>query len=323
VQSALPRSSALNRGDRSSADECAHVLHDLRRAGYGTHLTNAPQGVALEARRVCVDHEHFRPVGPSTRSFHRDERTFEHAHERGSMSPLTKKRIAVAEPTRVLVRRKRFRRAVATGCGAAVALIVGASVVPRHAHTIAGRALLDIPALVFLVLVVACARSTAVELDDLARWRGGQTAGSAMRMLVTGFGYAIALVGTLSMLSVPVGHLLLGGAIAGVILGIAAQQSLGNVFAGMVLLMARPFAVGNHIRVRSGALGGEFYGTVASMSLTYVSVATEEGMLKVPNSSVLAAAVGPWDRSAHPRQETERSEPPVSADAGREAGVQR
>ncbi len=120
-----------------------------------------------------------------------------------------------------------------------------------------------------------------------------------MRMLVTGFGYAVALLGTLSMLSIPVGHLLLGGAIAGVVIGIAAQQSLGNAFAGMVLLMARPFAVGNRIRVRSGALGGEFSGTVTAMSLTYVSVLTDEGMLKVPNSSMLAAAVGPWDRSTN------------------------
>jgi small-conductance mechanosensitive channel len=239
------------------------------------------------------------------------------------MSWRPKKRIAVAEPTRVLVRRRRFRRAVATGSGAALALVVGSSVVPRHAHTIGGRAVLDIPALVFLVLVAACARSTAAELDALARWRGGQTAGSAMRMVVTGCGYAIALVGTLSMLSVPVGHLLLGGAIAGVVIGIAAQQSLGNVFAGMVLLMARPFAVGNHIRIRSGALGGEFYGTVTSMSLTYVSVLTDEGMLKVPNSSLLAAAVGPCDRSAHSRQESEPSEPPVTAGAGRGSGVPR
>ena len=211
-----------------------------------------------------------------------------------------KKRIAVAEPTRVLVRRPRFLRAVATVCGAALALIVGSSVVPRHAQTLGGRALLDIPAVVFLVLVIACARSSAVELDALARWRGGQTAGSAMRMLVTGFGYAIALIGMLSMLSISVGHLLLGGAIAGVVIGIAAQQSLGNVFAGFVLLMARPFAVGNRVRVRSGALGGEFYGTVTSMSLTYVSILTDEGMLRVPNSSLLAAAVGPWDRTAHP-----------------------
>jgi small-conductance mechanosensitive channel len=174
---------------------------------------------------------------------------------------------------------------------------------------------------VFLVLVVLCARASAVELDALARWRGGQTAGSAMRMLVTGFGYAIALLGTLSMLSISIGHLLLGGAIVGVVLGIAAQQSLGNVFAGLVLLMARPCAVGNRIRIQSGALGGEFYGTVTSMSLTYVSVLTDEGMLKVPNSSLLAAAVGPWDRSTPSRPESTRTERPVAAGAARGPGV--
>ena len=237
------------------------------------------------------------------------------------MSRRPNNRVAVAEPTRVLVRRPRFRRAVATGCGAAIALVVGSSIVPRHAHTFGGRVLLDVPALVFLFLVAACARSSAAELDALARWRGGQTAGSAMRMLVTGFGYAIALIGMLSMLSIPVGHLLLGGAIAGVVIGIAAQQSLGNAFAGLVLLMARPFAVGNHIRVRSGALGGEFYGTVTSLSLTYVSVLTDEGMLKVPNSSLLAAAVGPWDRSAHPHHESEPNGTPVAAGVARRSGM--
>jgi small-conductance mechanosensitive channel len=209
------------------------------------------------------------------------------------------RRLAVKQPTRELVRRPRFRRALYTGSGALVALVAGSALVPRHTHSIEQRALLDLPALFFLVLTVTCARSAASELDDLARWRGGQTAGAAMRMLVTGLGYVVAVVGTLSMLSVSVGHLLLGGAIAGVVIGIAAQQSLGNVFAGFVLLMARPFAVGSHIRVRSGALGGEFYGTVTSMSLTYVSVLTDQGLLKVPNSSVLAAAVGPWDHLAH------------------------
>jgi small-conductance mechanosensitive channel len=207
-----------------------------------------------------------------------------------------KSRIPVAQPTRTLVRRPRFRRALYTACGALVALVAGSSLVPRHAHTVTGRILLDLPAFCFLILVVACARSTASELDALARWRGGQTAGSALQMLVTGFGYAVALIGMLSMASIPVGHLLLGGAIVGVVLGIAAQQSLGNVFAGLVLLLARPFAVGNYIRVRSGALGGEFFGTVTSMSLTYVSIMTDQGMLKVPNSSLLSAAVGPTRR---------------------------
>ena len=229
-----------------------------------------------------------------------------------------KKRIAVAEPTRVLVRRPRFRRAVVTGCGAAVALIVGSSVVPvMRIRSAVG------PSSTYPLSCSWCSSSPVPapapsELDALARWRGGQTAGSAMRMLVTGFGYAIALMGMFSMLSVPVGHLLLGGAIAGVVIGIAAQQSLGNVFAGLVLLMARPFAVGNHIRVRSGALGGEFYGTVTSMSLTYVSVLTDEGMLE--GAQFVAAgrrrrAVGPLGsvplRTARQQPDESRSWRPV------------
>ncbi len=44
-----------------------------------------------------------------------------------------------------------------------------------------------------------------------------------MHVLVTGFGYVVALVGMLTMLSISVAHLLLGGAIAGVVIGIAAQ----------------------------------------------------------------------------------------------------
>ena len=104
-------------------------------------------------------------------------------------------------------------------------------------------------------------------------------------MIVTIAGYLVAATCALGLTRYPLGHLLLGGAIVRVILGIAAQQSLGNVFAGLVLLAARPFKLGHHIRVRSGALAGEFEGTVISMSLTYVTLATSDGPLKVPNSA--------------------------------------
>src|SRR5207248_7984590 len=85
----------------------------------------------------------------------------------------------------------------------------------------------------------------------------------------------------------------------GVIVGIAAQQSLGNVFAGMVLLMARVFRVGDRVRIRSGPLGGEVNGAISSVGLAYVVLDTEDGPLHVPNSAVLAAAVGPQPRAAH------------------------
>ena len=51
-------------------------------------------------------------------------------------------------------------------------------------------------------------------------------------------------------------RLLLSGAVIGVVLGLAAQQSLGNVVARLVLLLTRPFQAGQEITVRSGALAG-------------------------------------------------------------------
>jgi hypothetical protein len=102
------------------------------------------------------------------------------------------------------------------------------------------------------------------------------------------------LFSTLSLLNVSLGHLLDDATLVGVVLGIAATQTLGNVFAGMVLMLARPFTIGDTIRVRSGAMGGLFNGTVLGMSLTYVTMSTDDGLLKVPNSGMLAAAVGPY-----------------------------
>jgi small-conductance mechanosensitive channel len=76
-----------------------------------------------------------------------------------------------------------------------------------------------------------------------------------------------------------------------VLLGIAAQQSLGNVFSGLVLLFASPFRVGDRVRFRSGALSGPIEGVVVDLSLTYVRLETEEGRVQLPNSQVLASAV--------------------------------
>jgi Mechanosensitive ion channel len=104
--------------------------------------------------------------------------------------------------------------------------------------------------------------------------------------------FAILLV-ALDLLGKPVGQLVVGGAVTGVLLGIAAQQSLGNLFAGMVLLFARPFHIGDRVRFRSGALGGQIEGTVIDISITYVRVEAADGVVLLPNAQVLAAAVGP------------------------------
>ena len=86
---------------------------------------------------------------------------------------------------------------------------------------------------------------------------------------------------------------MLGGALTAVLLGIAGQQTMANLFAGIVLLLSRPFNVGERVRVRSGAMGGIFDGLVTEIGITYVRLDTGDGVLALPNSQMLAAAVGP------------------------------
>jgi small-conductance mechanosensitive channel len=126
----------------------------------------------------------------------------------------------------------------------------------------------------------------------------GDARGAALGTVVTFVGYAIVVLSTLGALDVNLQGLLLGGALTGVVVGIAAQQTLGNFFAGMVLLMVRPFTLGDYVVLRSSPLGGEYEGTVTDMSLFYVRMTTARGPVVLPNAGVLAAAVGPGARSA-------------------------
>jgi small-conductance mechanosensitive channel len=87
--------------------------------------------------------------------------------------------------------------------------------------------------------------------------------------------------------------LAVGGAITAVILGLAAQQTIGNLIAGTVLLSARPFRVGDRIRLHSGATAGAIEGTVAGLGLLYTILRRGEDPIMVPNAVVLNSAVEP------------------------------
>jgi small-conductance mechanosensitive channel len=121
----------------------------------------------------------------------------------------------------------------------------------------------------------------------------GSAHAAVVRSTIVLAGSVGVLIITLALVKVPVGKLVLGGAATTILIGIAAQQSLSNVFAGIVLLLSHPFDVGDAVRFRSGALGGQIEGTVTEIGITYVCVETGDGIVHLPNSQVLAAAVGP------------------------------
>jgi small conductance mechanosensitive channel len=115
------------------------------------------------------------------------------------------------------------------------------------------------------------------------------TAGFLIRLLTI----ILALLVALRVAGIQTRTLALGGAFTAVIFGLAAQQTLGNVIAGTVLLSARPFRVGDRVRLQGGPLAGQLEGTVSSLGLLYTTFAKGEDSIMVPNSVVLNSAVIP------------------------------
>lgn len=158
------------------------------------------------------------------------------------------------------------------------------------------RVLLFGGAALFLFAGVGAVRSSATAIRVLARLNEAEARGASLSFVASLTGYLIVVLATLGIVGVNLEGLLVGGALTGVVVGIAAQQTIGNFFAGIVLMAAKPFVVGDPVVIRSGALGGEYEGIVTDMSLFYVRMTTELGPVHLPNSGVIAAAVGPGAR---------------------------
>jgi small-conductance mechanosensitive channel len=151
---------------------------------------------------------------------------------------------------------------------------------------------------VVVVAGVLAVRSLAAALQRLMEHHGDQLHGTPLGLVLSFVGYLGVAVCVLVILGKPVGGLLLGGALTGVLVGIAAQQVLANFFAGIVLLLVRPFTIADEIVLKSGPLGGEYEGVVSDMGLFYVKLETHTGPVALPNAGVLASAVGPGVRAA-------------------------
>src|SRR3954463_1822231 len=82
-------------------------------------------------------------------------------------------------------------------------------------------------------------------------------------------------------------ELAVGGAFTAVVLGLAAQQTFGNLFAGTVLLSARPFRVGDRVRFQGGPLAGRIEGTVSSLGLLYTVLSDGGDAAMVAHSGVV------------------------------------
>lgn len=210
--------------------------------------------------------------------------------------------------------RKRATRPylIRAAIGLAIA-IAGIVVVNLYGFDKGGRFTFDdkvalIGVLVFVIGGVIVVRSSVSALNVAASDSLQERAkGTPVSFLLYAGGYLFIAVGAIGLIGVNPASLLFGGALTGVILGIAAQQTIGNFFAGFVLVVVRPFTVGDQIYLK-GALG-EYEGTVTEMTLFYVHLATERGPVMLPNAGVLASAVGPGARAEKQKEREEQDTP--------------
>jgi len=98
--------------------------------------------------------------------------------------------------------------------------------------------------------------------------------------------YAGAASFVLTVAGVDPGDLVVGAGAAGVIIGLAARQTLGSVFAGFVLLFSRPFEIGDWVEID----GEEGIVTDVSLFNTRLRTFADEHVV-VPNEEVTSGNV--------------------------------
>jgi small conductance mechanosensitive channel len=158
---------------------------------------------------------------------------------------------------------------------------------------------------IFVVVALLCARALRTIVHAAMERRGhiDRTTISFMQQFGTALIWVIVLILYAHLIPVlrSMGTALLAGAsIASVVIGLAAQSTLGNLVAGISITIYRPFRLGDTLQVTAPT--GTEIGVVDLISLGYTTLRTADGRaIVVPNALAasqvsinLGSTFAPW-----------------------------
>ncbi|HTW77292.1 MAG TPA: mechanosensitive ion channel family protein [Thermoplasmata archaeon] len=161
---------------------------------------------------------------------------------------------------------------------------------------------LEAGAIVLLAYFTARAFTSAT--DAVLRRQGQMHHGATVRVFLNVLIAIGAIFALAHLAGVSVESIFLGSAFAGIVLGLAAQTVLANVFAGLLLVVASPFRPSDRVTLISSSYGAyppsyphemgypTYSGTVEDVELLYTVLRLDGGgTAKVPNAVVLAALI--------------------------------
>lgn len=100
--------------------------------------------------------------------------------------------------------------------------------------------------------------------------------------------YATAIVLALDILGINVMPFIAGAGVAGIAIGFAAKDTLSNLIAGVLLIVDRPFEVGNRIEVWSAPAGSASWGDVIDIGLRATKIKTTDNIvIIIPNNEIM------------------------------------
>jgi len=145
--------------------------------------------------------------------------------------------------------------------------------------------LIATPAKEFMILALKYAESniakkTETQVDDIVFDLLNKFAGAIV--------YVSAAVIALDILGINVMPFIAGAGVAGVAIGFAAKDTLSNLIAGVLLIVDRPFEIGDRIEVWDAPCGSATWGDVIDIGLRATKIRTTDNIvIVIPNNKIM------------------------------------
>jgi small-conductance mechanosensitive channel len=100
--------------------------------------------------------------------------------------------------------------------------------------------------------------------------------------------FTTAIILALDVLGVNIMPFVAGAGVAGIAIGFAAKDTLSNIIAGVLLLIDRPFEVGDRIEVWSAPANSATWGDVLDVGLRATKIRTTDNIvIVIPNNEIM------------------------------------
>ena len=153
-----------------------------------------------------------------------------------------------------------------------------------YGMSIGGKILLAIVVLVVGCLIIKGIKKAMSKADKLSKL--DKTVQSFLKNLVTIVLYVVLIISVISILGIPMTSVVAVLASCGLAVGLSLQGALSNFAGGLMILMFKPFRVGDYIE----ATGAE--GTVRDISVFYTTLLTIDNKhITVPNGDLMNSNV--------------------------------